>query len=86
MISRLFVAVSAYYWRNEFKTSIVEALEALTDPVDGFLESTICKFEIALLYNNSPDCGCDEKDPGYQVRGIAFCGTAKRFLLSAVAT
>ena len=53
------------------------------DPVDGFLESTIYKFGIALLYNNPPDCGCDEKDPGYKVRGITFCGAAIRFLLSA---
>ena len=86
MISRLFAAARVYCWRNEFKTSSVDAFEALIDPVDGFLERTICRFEIALLYNNSPDCGCDEKDPGYHVRGTAFCGTVKRFLLSAGST
>ena len=66
--------------------SSVGAFEALIDPVDGFLESTIYKFEIALLYNNPPDCGCDEKDSGYQVRGTIFCGMVKRFLLSVGAT
>ena len=55
VISRLFAAVRVYCWRNEFKASSVDAFEALSDPVDGFLESTICKFEIALLYNNPPD-------------------------------
>ena len=86
VISRLFEAVRVYCWRNEFKASSAGAFEALIDPVDGFLESTIYKFEIALLYNNPPDCGCDEKDSGYQVRGTIFCGIVKRFLLSVGAT